>query len=94
MSKGTAETKISLPELIERAKKELVKITGLKSQSIVGTFKDEKGWHILLEMLEKKSIPDGMDILATYEAVLNDGELMEFNRKKMRRRMDVVCEEI
>jgi len=44
-------------------------------------------------MLEKKSIPDQMDILAIYEALLDDeGNLLGFERKSMRTRMETVKE--
>ena len=75
--------------LIEKAREELSKLTRLKASSTVGVIKDEKGWHISVEMLEKKSIPDQMDILATYEALLDDeGNFLGFERKSMRKRME------
>ena len=75
--------------LIEQARKELSKLTGLKASSTVGATKDEKGWHISIEMVEKHSIPDQMDILATYEALLDDeGNFLGFERKSMRKRME------
>jgi len=75
--------------LIEKARKELSKLTGLATSSTVGVSKDEKGWNISIEMVEKRSIPDQMDILALYEVVLDeDGNLLNFERKSMRRRMD------
>jgi len=75
--------------LIEKAREELSKLTRLKASSTVGVIKDEKGWHISVEMLEKKSIPDQMDILATYEALLDEeGNLLGFERKSMRKRME------
>ena len=79
--------------LIEKAREELSKLTRLKASSTVGVIKDEKGWHISVEMLEKKSIPDQMDILAIYEALLDDeGNLLGFERKSMRTRMETVKE--
>jgi len=75
--------------LIEKAREELSKLTRLKASSTVGVIKDEKGWHISVEMLEKKSIPDQMDILATYEALLDEeGNLLGFVRKSIRKRME------
>jgi len=60
----------------------------------VGATKDEKGWHISVEMLEKKSIPDQMDILATYEALLDEeGNLLGFERKSMRKRIETEVKE-
>ena len=76
--------------LIEKARKELAKLTGLELSSTVGTVKDDKGWHVTVELIEKHSTPDQMDILATYEALMDDnGNLLGFERKGMRRRMDM-----
>ena len=75
--------------LIEEARDKLSKLTGIKASSTVGAVKDDKGWHISIEMLEKQSIPDQMDILAIYEALLDDdGNLLGFERKAMRKRME------
>ena len=75
--------------LIEKARKELSKLTGLTASSTAGVTKDEKGWNISIEMVEKRSIPDQMDILALYEVLLDeDGNILNFERKSMRRRMD------
>jgi hypothetical protein len=78
-----------LGTLIEKARKELSKLTGLTASSTVRVTKDERGWNISIEMVEKRSIPDQMDILALYEVLLDeDGNLLSFERKSMRRRMD------
>lgn len=80
--------------LIEKARSELTKLTGLKPSSTIGATKDEKGWHISIEMIEKQSIPDQMDILALYEALLDeDGNLLSFERKAMRKRMETEIKE-
>jgi len=85
---------MTVPKLIERAREQLTEVIGLKLSSTLGASKDDKGWLISVEMVEKKSIPDGMDILATYEARLNDrGELLEFSRKKLRKRIDTAEEQ-
>ena len=80
--------------LIEQAREELSRLTGLKTSSTVGATKDEKGWHISIEMLEKQSIPDQMDILAVYEALFDEeGNLLGFERKAMRKRMETEVKE-
>lgn len=80
---------MTMPELIERAREQLAKATGLDPSSTLSASEDDKGWRISVEMVEKRSIPDGMDILATYEVRLNPrGELLEFSRKKLRKRID------
>jgi len=80
---------LTVPQLVERAREQLAKLTGLELSTTLGTSKDEKGWHVMVEMIEKHSLPDQMDILATYEALLDDnGNVIEFNRKKLRKRID------
>ena len=79
--------------LIEKGRSELSKLTELEASSTTGATKDEKGWHICVEMVEKKSIPDQMDILALYEVLFDeDGNLLGFERKSMRKRMEAVTE--
>lgn len=80
--------------LIEKTRNELTNLTGLKLSSTIAATKDEKGWHISIEMVEKQSIPDQMDILALYEVLLDeDGNLLSFERKSMRKRMETEIKE-
>lgn len=80
---------MAIPKLIESARIQLKETTGLDHSSTIGIKKENDNWRITLEMIEKHSIPDQMDILALYEAILDDnGNLLEFNRKNLRRRLD------
>jgi len=79
----------SMQELIEKAREELSNITGLELSTTLGAAKEEKGWKVTIEMVEKHSIPDQMDILAIYEVFLDDdGNVIEFNRARLRKRVD------
>ena len=79
----------SVKELIEKAREELSKMTGLELSSTLGATKEEKGWKVSVEMVEKHSLPDGMDILATYDVISDDaGNVIEFNRTGLRKRVD------
>ena len=52
---------------------------------------DERGWRLQVEVVEKKSIPDGQDILATYElSVDEDANVVDFARVGMRKRVEAV----
>jgi len=78
-----------IPKLVETAREDLASLTGLELGSTLSTLKDEKGWRVQVEMVEKKSLPDSMDILATYEVLMDDeGNLLEFKRYSMRKRID------
>jgi len=76
-------------ELIEKAKKQLADLTGFKEPSGTGLRKEKEGWVVTCEIVEKKSIPDGMDILGTYEVRLDaKGNLLSYERIDLRKRMD------
>ncbi len=80
-------------QLIEIAREELSKVTGLELSTTLGASKDERGWRISMEMIEKHSIPDQMDILAVYDVILDDdGKIIEFNRTSLRKRVDTEVE--
>jgi len=61
----------------------------LELSSTLGAKKTEEGWQVMIEMIEKHSIPDQMDILARYEVSLDDqGNLLAFKRRGLRKRAD------
>jgi hypothetical protein len=75
--------------LIEQTRNELSKLIGLPVSSTVNVVKDGTGWRISVEMVEKKSIPEQLDILALYEAHIDEeGNLLGFERTSLRKRMD------
>jgi hypothetical protein len=79
--------------LIKKTKEDLSKLTGLEPSSTIKTVREGSEWVIDVEMVEKHSIPDGMDILATYEVrVDEEGEVAGFTRKGMRKRMETAGE--
>ena len=81
---------MAIPKLVESARENLATLTGLELGSTLSTVKDEKGWRVQVELVEKKSLPDSMDILAIYDALMDDGgALREFKRVRMRKRIDV-----
>ena len=84
---------LTVGKAVQKARKELVEVTGLETSSTLSSSRDDKGWHVAVEMVEKRSIPDSMDILATYEVLLDDdGNLVEFSRKGMRKRTAIVTD--
>ena len=76
-------------EIIESAKKQLADLTGFKEPAEVGLKKEKEGWVVTCEIIEKKSIPEGMDILGTYEVHLDaKGDLLGYEKTAMRKKMD------
>ena len=76
-------------ELIEKAKKQLAELTGFKEPAGVGLRKEKEGWVVTIEIIEKKSIPEGMDIIGTYEVQVDGkGEILGYEKIAMRKKMD------
>jgi hypothetical protein len=74
-------------EVLERARKEFVKLGKKPADSVTGLSKTSGGWSISLEALERKAIPDTMDVLGLYELCMDDeGNLLSLDRKKLRKR--------
>ncbi|MBU1340500.1 MAG: gas vesicle protein [Proteobacteria bacterium] len=81
---------LKFADAIKKARSELGTILGLELESTISAQPDGDGWRITLEALEKKSIPDSMDILGIFEVNLDaDGNISEFNRVRMRKRIDM-----
>jgi len=81
---------LGIGEVIEKARSELKSLIGLEIESTLGAAREAEEWLVNIEVVEKHSIPDGMDILATYEARLDlDGNMLGFKRTKMRKRIDI-----
>ncbi len=78
-----------LVDVIQNARREINLLTGLDVSSTVGAEKNGDEWLVKMEVVEKHSIPEGMDILATYEMRLDmNGNIIDFKRTRMRKRVD------
>lgn len=79
----------SVMEITRRAMADFSGLLKFPLVSIIGVHPEESGWLVTAEMLEKTSIPDGMDILGIYEVHLDaGGGLKDFARTHLRKRGD------
>ena len=82
------------PEIAQRAKEQLAQLTGLKPETVSALAKDEEGWHVTVDLLELKRIPEATDVLATYKTLLDDeGNLLGYQRTRRYYRGEVTEEE-
>ena len=80
---------IGMAEIVKKAPSELKALIGLDISSTIQAEKEGDEWLVSLEMVEKHSIPEGMDILAAYDTRLDEeGNMLEFKRVRMRKRID------
>ena len=85
---------MAMPQLIQKAREQLAELTGLELGSTLSARKEDSVWKVQIEVIEKKSLPDSMDILATYELTLDaDANAVDFERLRMRKRIDVMVPE-
>ena len=78
-------------EMAQRAKEQLAQLTGLKPDTVSSLSKDEEGWHVAVEMIELKRIPEATDVLASYEALLDDeGNLLRYQRTRRYLRQEIM----
>jgi len=62
---------------------------GKKVESVVEMLKEAKVWKAVVEVLERKAVPDTQDLLGRYELTLNEGgELLGYKQVLVRRRQD------
>ncbi len=67
--------------VITRARDELAALTGYKVDSVSGFEKTDEGWRLAVTVVELRRIPASTDILATYEATLNEaGDIVNYHR--------------
>ena len=68
-------------EAVKVALREAAEFTGKQAEGITDVERTEDGWKIGFEVLEERRIPSSADILATYEAIIDEnGELISYRR--------------
>jgi len=81
-------------DIARQAKEQLAQLTGLKPETVSGLTKDEEGWHVAVDLIELKRIPEATDVLATYETLLDDeGNLIRYQRTRRYYRSEVTEKE-
>ncbi|MBI4296141.1 MAG: gas vesicle protein [Chloroflexi bacterium] len=74
-------------EIGKKAQEEFTRLSRLPAHTVIGLSRADSGWTVLLEAVERKAIPDTMDVLGVYEVCMDcDGALIGFARKKLRKR--------
>lgn len=75
------QTLLTSAVVITRARDELAALTGCKVDSVSGFERTDEGWQLTITVVELRRIPASTDILATYEATLNQaGDLINYHR--------------
>ncbi|WP_324716687.1 gas vesicle protein GvpO [Carboxydochorda subterranea] len=79
-----------LREVLNAAIKELKALTGLELSGVTGALSQPEGWLLQVELVERRGVPDTMDVLGLYEVHTDaQGHVLAFERKGLRHRGDV-----
>jgi hypothetical protein len=87
---------MNIKQAVEIVRTEIKNLTPLPLNSVIAGGQDDESqnFKITIELIEKRSIPDGMDLLGLYDVVLDSyGDFIYFERKGVRRRCDIVPSE-
>lgn len=89
------KTSVSIEEATDIAFVIAEKYIRKRPEAILGVEELEGEWRITVEALERKSIPDSLDLLGRYEIRLSkNGALIGWTQKVIRRRCDLIrCSE-
>ncbi len=84
---------MEVTEVVNKLVANFPTMINLEASSVVAIAPNADGWVVSIEMIEKKSIPDSMDILGYYEVSLDsEGVIRDFSRLRLRRRGDTAGE--
>ncbi|AKB49919.1 hypothetical protein MSBRW_0666 [Methanosarcina barkeri str. Wiesmoor] len=97
MNANVKEDGIKISSLIEDLNKATLMIEGItrkKAEGVVSMSREDGILKLLVEVLERKSIPDSQDILSIYEMKLNSNmDIIDYNKIGMRRRSDMFTQD-
>lgn len=71
-------------EAAQSAAEQLAELTGREPECVVGIESfDHDGWHVDLEVVESRRIPDSTDVLAIYQVHVDEaGDLLGYRRER------------
>jgi hypothetical protein len=80
---------LSMAEIIESATRTL-SILKLKLSAVIAVTKNDDGWRVTAELVERAGVPDTSDVLGVYELQLDGrGNVLNYERTRLRRRCDL-----
>ncbi|MEI6157796.1 MAG: gas vesicle protein GvpO [Atribacterota bacterium] len=86
MIKGE-KIRMNASEIMKKAWEDFIKLTKVPVERAIGLVETKEGWTVTLEGLERRAIPDTMDVLGIYDVrVDKEGNLVGFERKRLRKR--------
>ena len=76
-------------EMRERVAALVSPLLGKELDCVPSITKDADEWKVVVEVVERRAVPDGQDIIGKYEFRLSDDGILDYRRLSLRRRIDV-----
>ena len=84
-----AKKKLSVEKVADLALSIVRQYISKEPETVIGIEEADGVWHVTVEVLERKAVPDTQDLLGRYEVKLSmDGELLGWRQKMVRKRVD------
>ena len=84
-----AKNKPTIETIIDSALNVVRQYISKEPETVVGVEEAEGEWSVIVEVLERKAVPDTQDLLGRYEVKLNkQGKLLGWKQKMVRKRAD------
>jgi hypothetical protein len=84
-----APVRLNLGQVVEAALGGL-SVLKLKVSSVTSVNRAGDGWQVVVEVLERRGVPDTSDLLGVYELHLDEaGNILRYERTRIRRRCDL-----
>lgn len=79
----------SVVEIQQHARERVPELIDQPLDSIIEVDQDDNGWRVIVESIERRSVPDTQDILGRYEVLLDaNGQIRSYRRLARYRRDD------
>ena len=79
----------TIMDLGEKARGVIEELLDKHAESVISVTKEENEWKVLVEVLERRAVPDSQDLLGRYELRMDENkELLGYERVVLRRRQD------
>jgi hypothetical protein len=80
----------TIMEIGMKARGVIEELLDKKAESVISASKEENEWKVLVEVLERRAVPDSQDLIGRYELRLDENkELLGYDRIVLRRRTDL-----
>ena len=84
-----SKEKLSVEKVADSALDAVRQYISKEPETVIGVEETDGEWHVTVEVLERKAVPDTQDLLGRYEVKLSmDGGLLGWRQKMVRRRSD------